>query len=88
MHSLHLPYVSTVLQLDILLHRVCDRQSARSAGASTPIPTKPFTPEQQTEAKAVSACKTHYDVLGITRNAEEADVKKAYRKVLMHADPC
>ena len=46
-----------------------------------PANAKPHTPEQEREARAIVVCKTHYEVLSIDKNADDSEVKKAYRKV-------
>lgn len=42
---------------------------------------KPFTPQQEAEARRIVKCTCHYEVLGIAKSADETTIKKAYRKV-------
>lgn len=44
-----------------------------------------YTPEQHAVVKRVRACKVteYYEILALKRDCEEADVKKAYRKVCL-----
>ncbi len=50
---------------------------------------KPFTPEQESEARAIVVCKTHYEVLSVSKSADDAEIKKAYRKVrVAHVVAC
>jgi DnaJ family protein B protein 12 len=39
------------------------------------------TPEQRQVVKQILAAKSFYDVLGVPKDASEADIKQAYRKV-------
>ena len=39
------------------------------------------------EIKRVRNCRTHYEVLGIERDAQEADIKKAYRRLALKLHP-
>lgn len=71
-----------------------EAQPSSSAGAKhrhTPSGTasgsggdkRDFTPEQHAVVTRVRACKVteYYEILAVKRDCEEADVKKAYRKV-------
>jgi|EP01046_Picozoa_sp_COSAG06_P009861 curved DNA-binding protein CbpA len=39
------------------------------------------------EVKRVRSCQNHYEVLGVERNAQEADIKKAYRRLALKLHP-
>jgi DnaJ family protein B protein 12 len=43
-----------------------------------------YTPEQQEVVKRVRSCKLteYYEILAVQKDCEDADIKKAYRKVL------
>lgn len=45
-----------------------------------------FTPEQQAVVKRVRACKVteYYEILAVKKDCEDAEIKKAYRKVCFH----
>jgi DnaJ family protein B protein 12 len=44
-----------------------------------------YTPEQRNVVKRVRACKVteYYEILSVKKDCEEADIKKAYRKVVV-----
>jgi hypothetical protein len=42
------------------------------------------TPEQRAVVQQILAAKSFYDVLGVGRDASDADIKSAYRKVNRH----
>ncbi|KIL69283.1 hypothetical protein M378DRAFT_184467 [Amanita muscaria Koide BX008] len=48
-----------------------------------------YTPEQHATVKRVRACKVteYYEILGLKKDCEEADIKKAYRKLALALHP-
>ena len=56
---------------------------ATPGGGSHGAPKKSYTPENMAVVKRVRACKVteYYEILALKRDCEEAEVKKAYRKV-------
>ncbi|KAI7821861.1 hypothetical protein BC939DRAFT_198023 [Gamsiella multidivaricata] len=59
---------------------------------STPVDHKPverdYTPEQAAAVKAVRSCGgDFYKILGVNKNATDAEIKKAYRKVALQMHP-
>ena len=65
-----------------------EKQTAAANGDTRPgagggVPKKSYTPENLAVVKRVRACKAteYYEILSLKRDCEEADVKKAYRKV-------
>ncbi|ETW03480.1 hypothetical protein H310_04931 [Aphanomyces invadans] len=61
--------------------------SSSSTTASQPEDTRPYTEEQVRIVRKIKMCKTHYDVLGVATNADENDIKKAYRKLALKLHP-
>lgn len=55
-----------------------------SSNTSADESLRPYTEEQVQIVNKICACKNHYDVLGLRKNAEENEIKKAYRKVLLN----
>lgn len=70
-------------------HRHAPPKAASSASSSSNTTTngnskqRDYTPEQHAVVKRVRACKVteYYEILAVKKDCEEADIKKAYRKV-------
>ncbi|XP_075167747.1 dnaJ homolog subfamily B member 12 [Haematobia irritans] len=46
-----------------------------------------YTQEQLNLVKKINSCKNFYDVLSVSRDASESDIKKAYKKLALHLHP-
>lgn len=46
-----------------------------------------FTAEQNEAVKRIKKCKDYYEILGITKDATDSDIKKAYRKLALEVHP-
>ncbi|KAL5275021.1 DNAJB12 family protein [Megaselia abdita] len=47
-----------------------------------------YTPEQLEAVKRIKRCKDYYEVLGVTKESADSDIKKAYKKqaLVLHPD--
>lgn len=59
------------------------QRNAAAAAAAEGEKKREFTPEQRNVVKRVRTCKItdYYEILAVKKDCEEAEIKKAYRKV-------
>lgn len=51
-------------------------------------PSEPdYSPEQLEAVKSIKKCKDYYEILGISKDATDSDVKKAYKKLALQLHP-
>ena len=64
------------------------RSSAAAGSSSSPRAQKPtYTAEQEQLAASIVRAKDHYSVLGLQRDATDAQIKSAYRKMAVKIHP-
>ncbi|KAI0075305.1 DnaJ-domain-containing protein [Panus rudis PR-1116 ss-1] len=63
--------------------------NASSGAANGEQKTREYTPEQAAVVKRIRSCKVteYYEILSLKRDCEEADIKKAYRKLALSLHP-
>lgn len=48
---------------------------------------KEYTQAQLEEVKKINKCKNYYDILGVTKESTDSDIKKAYKKLALKLHP-
>ena len=48
---------------------------------------RPYTPEEAKIAAEILAYRCYYEVIGVTKNATEAELKKGYKKRALKLHP-
>ncbi|XP_063585179.1 dnaJ homolog subfamily B member 12-like [Penaeus indicus] len=58
-----------------------------SSNSTSVNSTGEYTQEQVDSVKRIMRCKDYYEILGLTKDATESDLKKAYRKLALQFHP-
>ncbi|XP_023245707.1 dnaJ homolog subfamily B member 12-like [Copidosoma floridanum] len=61
--------------------------ASKSNGAQTQASAADYTDEQMEHIKRINKCKDYYEILAVSKDATDSDVKKAYRKLALHLHP-
>lgn len=62
-------------------------QSRQQSNGRAPSPSTDYTSDQVEAVKKIKSCKNYYEILAITKDAGESDIKKAYKKLALQFHP-
>lgn len=66
---------------------VRQRSTRESANGEAVREEKSYTPEQLQAVKNIKKCKDYYEILGVSKDATEADLKKQYKRLALQFHP-
>lgn len=64
-----------------------DSSPLKNGGHKESPPESDFTKDQLEAVRRIKKCKDYYEILGVTKDATDSDIKKSYKKLALHLHP-